>query len=129
MAFEKLKQQGQAPLMPTMSHNPVSAPAIPGRKPGTVEQLATGAASTAANSVAKNAATSLFAKAAAPVAAEAVAAPLVAGAAAPAAAAATGAAGAGAAGTGLMAAAMTNPITAPLAIGAALFGGKKMMGK
>jgi hypothetical protein len=45
-------------------------------------------------------------------------------------AAATGAAAGGFGGLGALGlAAMSNPITAPLAIGAALIGGKKLMGK
>ena len=140
MAFEKLKANRMGmPSVTPLSHNPGSAYA-PARQPGAAEKLGMSAASTGLNSLATKGAETLFASmtggagTAAAGGAAAAAAPLATGAATAAGTAgAAGAAGAAAGGFGglgaLGAAAMTNPITAPLAIGAALFGGKKLLGK
>jgi hypothetical protein len=140
MAFEKLKNQKVGmPTVTPLSHNPGSA-SVPARQPGAAEKLGMSAASTGLNSLATKGAETLFASmtggagTAAAGGAAAAAAPLATGAATAAgtagAAAATGAAAGGFGGLGALGvAAMTNPITAPLAIGAALFGGKKLLGK
>lgn len=140
MAFEKLKNQKVGmPTVTPLSHNPGSA-SVPARQPGAAEKIGMSAASTGMNTLATKGAETLFASmtggagTAAAGGAAAAAAPLATGAAAAAgtgaAAAATGAAAGGFGGLGALGvAAMTNPITAPLAIGAALFGGKKLLGK
>lgn len=128
MVFDKLKQ-GRMPMPQAtpLSHNPGTL-AAPSRQPGVAEQIGTSAVSSGMNKLATSGAEALFSKMA-PAALAPAAATGAAGAAATG-AAATGAAGAASGiGGGLMAAAMTNPVTAPLAIGAALFGGKKMLGK
>ena len=148
MAFEKLKANRMGmPSVTPLSHNPGSN-SVPSRQPGAAEKIGMDAASAGANALATKGAEALFANMAggagtsAAGGAAAAAAPLATGAAAAGTGAAT--AGLGAAGTAaatgataggfgglgaLGAAAMTNPITAPLAIGAALIGGKKLMGK
>jgi hypothetical protein len=150
MAFEKLKNQKVGmPTVTPLSHNPGSA-SVPARQPGAAEKIGMSAASTGMNTLATKGAETLFASmtggagTAAAGGAAAAAAPLATGAAAAAGTAGAATAGLGAAGTAaatgaaaggfgglgaLGVAAMTNPITAPLAIGAALFGGKKLLGK
>jgi len=151
MAFEKLKQNRNmnTPTAAPLSHNPGSLDTT--RQVGTAEKIGTQAVSAGANTLAQKGAESLFASmagagstaaagagAAGTAGAAAAAAPLAAagtagataGLGAAGTAAASGAAAGGFGGLGALGvAAMSNPVTAPLAIGAALIGGKKLMGK